>query len=123
MHYPPNLTSPRLSVSAAAAGHQAEADSALGPRQMCRHPPHRAVDAGIALQWQRPRLEPRDLTAHQIVRGEDGDLSAVLHFVDVTSLSTAVTRRCWRFTCKLGCQLMCAVAFGGVRCTFAKNRI
>lgn len=38
-------------------GHQAPADGKVRPRQDLRPSPFRALDAGLALQRQRPRLE------------------------------------------------------------------
>ena len=58
-------------IAAPPPGHQAPRDRAQRPREMHRHPPNGAVDAGIALQRERARLELREPAARKVIRGED----------------------------------------------------
>lgn len=65
---PPLRSSFSIPRYAFETGDQAQAVSALRPRQVRRSAPERAVDAGGAVQRQRAHLEHRIESADQIVR-------------------------------------------------------
>ena len=57
------------SKDASEAWHKPEADSEVGPSKVVWPPPHRAVDARLSLQRERPHLEPWVSAARQEFRG------------------------------------------------------
>ena len=66
------LISPQITEQtkdATATRHKPEADSEVWPSEVLWPPPHRAVDAGLALQRERPHLESRVSAVGEEFRG------------------------------------------------------